>query len=113
MSGLFASLNSSIQALAAQSQALDIAGKNLANVNNPAYSRESVLLGSLGTIVTAQGPESMGLTVLAVQQTRDALVDQQRLEFARTHEPRVGQNLVFFHEPHDPRTVGVQFKSTF
>jgi len=77
MSGLFSSLNNSIQALSAQSRAVEIAGKNLANVNNPGYSRQSVLLGSLGTVMTAQGPESMGVTVLAIQQMRDALLDQQ------------------------------------
>jgi flagellar hook-associated protein 1 FlgK len=77
MSGLFASLNDSVSALTAQSRALEIAGKNLANVNNPNYSRERVLLGSRGTIMTPQGPESMGVTALTLQSLRDTLLDQQ------------------------------------
>ncbi len=77
MSGLFASLNDSVSALTAQSRALEIAGKNLANVNNPNYSRERVLLGSRGTIMTPQGPESMGVTALTLQSLRDSLLDQQ------------------------------------
>ncbi len=77
MSGLFSSLTDSVSALTAQSRALEIAGKNLANVNNPNYARERVQLGSRGTIMTPQGPESMGVTALNVQQLRDALLDQQ------------------------------------
>ena len=77
MSGLFASLNASTTALAAQSRAVEISGKNLANVNNPAYARQRVILGNLGTIQTAQGPESMGVTALGIEQIRDSLLDQQ------------------------------------
>jgi flagellar hook-associated protein 1 FlgK len=77
MSGLYASLNASVSALSAQSRAVETAGKNLANVNNPSYARQRVILGSLGTVQTAQGPESMGITALAVEQMRDALLDKQ------------------------------------
>ena len=77
MSGLFASLNASVTALAAQSRAVETTGKNLANVNNPNYARQQVILGDLGTVDTPQGPESMGLTVLGVEQMRDSLLDQQ------------------------------------
>lgn len=77
MSGLFASLNSSTSALSAQSRAVEIAGKNLANVNNPNYARQNVVLGNLGTIQTPTGPESMGVTALGVEQARDSLLDQQ------------------------------------
>ncbi len=77
MSGLFASLNSSITALGAQSRAVEISGKNLANVNNPNYARQRVVIGSLGTVQTAQGPESMGVTALGIEQLRDSLLDQQ------------------------------------
>ena len=77
MSGLYASLNNTVQALTAQSRAIEITGKNLANVNNPNYARESVVIGSRGTIPTPQGPESMGISALALRQMRDALLDQQ------------------------------------
>jgi flagellar hook-associated protein 1 FlgK len=77
MSGLFSTLNSSVQALTAQSRALEISGKNLANVNNPSYSRERVQFGDLGTVQTPQGAESMGVTAVSVEQLRDALLDKQ------------------------------------
>ncbi|MEO6874934.1 MAG: flagellar hook-associated protein FlgK [Opitutaceae bacterium] len=77
MSGLFSSLNASVQALTAQSRALEISGKNLANVNNPSYARQRIQFGDLGTVVTAQGAESMGIQALSVQQIRNALLDKQ------------------------------------
>lgn len=77
MSGLFSSLNSSVKALTAHSRAIEITGKNLANVNNADYARQRVLYGDRGTVVTATGAESLGLEALGVTQIRDALLDQQ------------------------------------
>jgi flagellar hook-associated protein 1 FlgK len=77
MSGLFSSLNSAVNALSAQSRAVEITGKNLANVNNAKYARQQVVFGDRGTVQTAQGPESMGITALGVEQMRDSLLDQQ------------------------------------
>ncbi len=79
MSGLFSSLSSSVNALSAQSRAVEITGKNLANVNNASYARQRVVFGDLGTVETAQGPESMGLAAVGVEQLRDSLLDQQVL----------------------------------
>lgn len=64
-------------ALAANGRAIDIAGKNLANVNNPDYARQRVRFGDLGSVVTPTGAESMGVQALGVEQARDALADQQ------------------------------------
>ena len=77
MSGLFASIQATAKALTAQSRGLETAGKNLANVNNPAYSRERVVLGDRGSIVTPQGVESMGVEALSIEQLRDTLLDGQ------------------------------------
>lgn len=77
MSGLYATLNSSVLAIQAQSRGLEITGKNLANVNNPAYARQRVLFGDRGTIMTPQGAESMGIEAIGVQQMRDSLLDAQ------------------------------------
>ena len=55
MSGLTASLQNNFHALTANSQALDATGRNLANINNSGYSRQKVLLGSLGSITTSSG----------------------------------------------------------
>lgn len=77
MSGLFASLNSSVKALTAHSRAIEITGKNLANVNNPDYARQRVVYGDRGTVITTTGAESLGLEALGVEQLRDSLLDRQ------------------------------------
>jgi flagellar hook-associated protein 1 len=77
MSGLFATLNSSVKALTAHSRAIEITGKNLANVNNTTYARQRVIYGDRGTVVTPTGAESLGLEALGVQQMRDTLLDLQ------------------------------------
>ena len=77
MSGLFSTLNSSVKALNAQSRAIEITGKNLANVNNTSYARQRVIFGDRGTVQTPQGAESSGLEALGIQQLRDALLDNQ------------------------------------
>lgn len=77
MSGLFATLNTTVKALSAHSRAIETTGKNLANVNNAAYARQRVIYGDRGTVVTPTGAESLGLEALGVQQMRDALLDRQ------------------------------------
>jgi flagellar hook-associated protein 1 FlgK len=75
MADLFATLNSAATALDAQTQAINVTGNNIANLNNPDYSRETVSYNSLGEVETAQGPESMGLNV-DVQQVTNPLINQ-------------------------------------
>lgn len=77
MAGLYATLNQTVMALSAHSRAIEITGKNLANVNNPDYARQRVVYGDRGTVLTPQGAESLGLEALGVQQIRDTLLDQQ------------------------------------
>jgi flagellar hook-associated protein 1 len=77
MSGLFATLNSTVKAITAHSRAIEITGKNLANVNNTSYARQRVIYGDRGTVATPQGAESLGLEALGVQQMRDQLLDLQ------------------------------------
>lgn len=77
MSGLFSTLGASVKALNAHARAIEIAGKNLSNVNNTAYARQRVIYGDRGTVVTPEGAQSLGLEALAVQQLRDALLDRQ------------------------------------
>jgi len=77
MSGLFSTLNASVKALTAQSRAIEITGKNLANVNNTSYARQRVIFGDRGTVQTPQGAESLGLEALGIQSMRDQLLDQQ------------------------------------
>jgi len=77
LSGLYSSLNTTVKALNAQSRGIDLSGRNLANVNNPAYARQRVILGDRGTVVTPDGAQSLGIEALGVQQLRDTLLDRQ------------------------------------
>jgi flagellar hook-associated protein 1 len=77
MSGLFGVLNSSVKALSAQSFAVETASRNLANVNNPNYARQRVVLGDRGTVQTSLGAQSLGLEALGIEQLRDQLLDSQ------------------------------------
>ena len=61
------------QSLSAQSMGVQITGKNLANVNNPGYSRESVEMST----TDYAGAPAMGVNVSAVTQARDQLLDRQ------------------------------------
>jgi flagellar hook-associated protein 1 FlgK len=79
MSGLFGSLNATVKALEAHSRALETAGKNIANVDNPGYARQRVIYGDRGTVLTPTGAESLGLEALGVEQMRDAFRDRQVL----------------------------------
>jgi flagellar hook-associated protein 1 FlgK len=77
MSGLYTSLNTTVKALNAQSRGIDLSGRNLANVNNPNYARQRVILGDRGTVITPDGAQSLGLEAMGVQQLRDVLLDRQ------------------------------------
>ena len=72
MSGLMGDLKSVSQTLAAQQKALEITGKNLANVSSTKYSRESVNFASTGP----GGTGSMGITATSIVQARSTVLDQ-------------------------------------
>ena len=77
MSGLIGALLNGSQSLATQSQGVQIAGKNLANSNTPGYARQRIIVGSLGTVQTAIGAQSMGTQAVGIQQIRDKFLDVQ------------------------------------
>jgi flagellar hook-associated protein 1 len=77
MSGLFSILNSTAQGLEAQSVAIGVTSKNIANVNNPNYAREYTVFGTPGEVMTPQGEEELGLQATSVQQYSDSLLNQQ------------------------------------
>ena len=77
MDGLFGTLTLGTRSLQAQRAGVEIAGQNLANVNNPAYARQRVVLQTSLTVNTTLGPQGTGVDAIAIQQIRDALVDQQ------------------------------------
>ena len=75
MSGLIGNLLSAAKSLTAQQAGVETAGRNLANVNNPAYSRQRVSLGDHVIVDTALGPMGSGVEVLGIKQIRDQFLD--------------------------------------
>ena len=76
MSGLISNLATSSKALSVQSKGLEIAGKNLANINNRNYAKQRVEIGDRGSINTGIATESMGVEAMELRQNRDALLDK-------------------------------------
>jgi flagellar hook-associated protein 1 len=77
MLGLFGTLNLGARSLQTQQQGVEIAGHNLANVSNAAYSRQRVEVQASTPLPTSVGPEGTGADVVAITQLRDTLLDQQ------------------------------------
>ena len=81
MSG-FSSLNVALSALYAQQRGLDVTGQNIANSNTDGYTRQRVLLSSVGPsavpAVWSNGDQAgAGVTVSDVQRMNDAFLDSQ------------------------------------
>lgn len=77
MLGLFGTLNMGVRSLTAQRQGVEVAGHNLANVNNPAYARQRLRLDASQTIATTVGPQGTGVEATGITQVRDTLLDRQ------------------------------------
>jgi flagellar hook-associated protein 1 FlgK len=77
MPGLFGLLNLGAQSLQVQRQGVEVAGHNLANVNNPAYARQRLRIQTSMPIPTPIGPQGTGAQVTGIQQLRSAIVDGQ------------------------------------
>ncbi|HUS34291.1 MAG TPA: flagellar hook-associated protein FlgK [Verrucomicrobiae bacterium] len=76
--GLFGSLNLAARSLQVQQQGIEVAGHNLANVNNPAYARQRVAIHSAGAIQTNDGfIQGVGADIAGITQVRNALLDAQ------------------------------------
>lgn len=75
MSGLLGNLQSAARALAAHEAGVQVAGRNLSNVNNPAYARQRVQLGDRAILESNHGPVGNGVEVLGIQQIRDRFMD--------------------------------------
>lgn len=74
--GLFGSLNLAARSLQVQQQGIEVAGHNLANVNNPAYARQRVAIHSAGAIQTNDGfIQGIGADVAGITHVRNALLD--------------------------------------
>ena len=77
MLGLFNTLNMGARALQAQQLGVEITGQNLANANNPAYTRQKVVLQASSPTPTILGMEGTGVEVASIQQDSDQLLNSQ------------------------------------
>ena len=63
--------------LQANQRAIELAGHNLANVSNPAYSRQRLNLQTAHGIPVEHGMQGAGVEVTGIDQYRDVLLDRQ------------------------------------
>ena len=77
MLGLFGTLNLAARSMSTQRAGVEVAGQNLANVNNPAYARQRVNIATSITIGSEIGPQGTGAEAVAIQQMRNAILDSQ------------------------------------
>lgn len=94
MGGLFGNLVQASKALMANQVAIQVTGRNLANVNNPEYARQRVKMGDRYVDQTPHGPEGSGVEVLQVQQLRDAFLDAQVVRQASDNGSLDAQNTI-------------------
>ncbi|HTL19038.1 MAG TPA: flagellar hook-associated protein FlgK [Patescibacteria group bacterium] len=77
MPGLFDTLSLATRAMQAQQAGVTISGQNLANVNNPAYSRQRVNFQTSDAVPLPNGILGTGVQVAGIEQIRDGLLDVQ------------------------------------
>lgn len=76
MAGLISALHNSSGAIRVHSKGLEVAGKNLANINNRGFAKQRVEIGDRGQIDTGIATESLGVEAMGLRQNRDALLDK-------------------------------------
>ena len=74
LNGLYDALRMGVSALKTQSRAIETVSRNMANVNNPTYSRQRVIFGN---VAPTAGGTSVTVDALQVEQLRDVLLDRQ------------------------------------
>ena len=77
MSGLLGTLDMGQRALQTQMKGLELTGHNLANVNNPNYSRQRIEVASTYSVNPGSHSQGTGVDVVGVQQIRDQILDTQ------------------------------------
>jgi flagellar hook-associated protein 1 FlgK len=77
MLDLYGTLSLGQRSLQTQRQGVEIAGHNLANVNNAFYTRQRLIIQTSQAVPSAIGPQGTGADGVAIQQLRSMLVDRQ------------------------------------
>jgi flagellar hook-associated protein 1 len=77
MVGLFGTLDMGARSLAVQQEEMTVSGQNLANVNNPSYAEEQLVISESTPDETPIGEEGTGVQMTGISETRDPLLDTQ------------------------------------
>ena len=77
MLGLFNTLNLGARSMMAEELSLEVTGQNLANANNPAYTRQTVQLQTSTPTPTNLGLQGTGVDASSIQQVSDPLLNSQ------------------------------------
>jgi flagellar hook-associated protein 1 len=77
MPGLFGTIDLGARALQTQRQGVDVAGHNIANVNNPNYARQRLQVETSSIVNTQLGPMGTGADAASIAGLRNTLLDQQ------------------------------------
>ena len=77
MSGLLGTLDMGNRALQTQMKGLELTGHNLANVNNPGFSRQRMEVGSTYQLEAGHQSRGTGVDIQTIQQIRDQILDAQ------------------------------------
>src|SRR5690242_8190105 len=75
MLGLFGLLNLGARSLGTEQQGIEVAGHNLANVNNPAYARQRLNIATTPTVQSDLGPEGTGAAGVGIVRLRNLILD--------------------------------------
>ncbi len=75
MSGLYGTLQLGQRAVQTQRQGIELAGHNIANVDNPAFARQRIDVATGPTIISPDGIHATGVTTEQVQQVRNQILD--------------------------------------
>jgi flagellar hook-associated protein 1 FlgK len=77
MLGLFGTLDLGTRSLQTQSKGVEVTGHNLANVNQPGYTRQRLVTQASTPLTTSEGSQGTGVNAVAVEQVRNSLIDLQ------------------------------------
>ena len=77
MSGIYGVLQTGTQALSAQQKGIEITGHNIANVNTPGYSRQTVNMQANAPTMTSQGLVGTGVNARDSKRVYDGFVGTQ------------------------------------
>lgn len=103
---LIASLLNSADSLGVHGKGAEIAGRNIANVNNPEYARQQIIINDQGSIGGTNNHLDLGIEIEEIRNVRNAVLDAQIIreemtagnlevqsQFLRTMESVLGERL--------------------